>query len=152
MVKKQSVSPERRVVYLSGCWDLFHVGHLWALQHARAMGDFLVVGCNTDEFVQSYKPDGPVIPYEYRCIILRTLPYVDAVVPHSSFSDTTGFGEYGVNIRAIGPDFGGFEEQRRCIEEHLANGIAVIQFPWRPGGKISTTIIKEKVKCLSGQK
>lgn len=136
-----------RVVYLSGCWDLFHAGHLWALEQADGMGDFLVIGVNTDEFVQSYK-EGPVIPYDQRVDIISAIEFVDAVVPHSSFLDTTGFEEYGVNIRAIGPDFGEQKEQGRCIEKHRANGIEVIRFPWYPGGEISTTMIKEKVKCL----
>ena len=111
------------------------------------MGDFLVVGVNTDELIRSYK-NGPVIPYEQRVDIISAIEFVDAVVPHSSFLDTTGFEEYSVNVRAIGPDFGKQAEQRRCIEEHQANGIEVIRFPWYPRGEISTTIIKEKVKCL----
>ena len=138
-----------RVVYISGCWDILHAGHLWALEQAKDMGDFLVVGVNTDECVRSYK-DAPVIPYDQRVAVISSLRFVDTVVPHSSFSDTTGFEEYGVSVRAVGPDFGEFEEQRRCIEEHLANGIEVIRLPWYTGGKLSSTEIKERIKCLTG--
>lgn len=155
MAKEQSVGA--RVVYISGCWDLFHVGHLWALQHARAMGDFLVAGCNTDEYARSYRSSGPVIPYEQRRAILEALPCVDAVVPHSSTKDTTGFEEYGVSVRAFGPDYSDpyknvVDEERTAAEREVLleteqAGIEVRHIPWAPE-EISTTKIKEKVKCL----
>ncbi len=151
MAKEQSKGATKRVVYISGCWDLFHIGHLWALEQARDMGDFLVVGVNTDELIRSYK-NGPVIPYEQRVDIISAIEFVDAVVPHSSFLDTTGFEKYGVNIRAIGPDFGKYEGQRRSLEKKLPGGARLIQFSWYSGEEVSTTMIKEKVRCLTGQK
>lgn len=159
MAKEQSVGSKRRVVYISGCWDLFHVGHLWALQHARAMGDFLVVGCNTDEFMRSYKPAAPVCSYAQRRAILEALPCVDAIVSHSSIKDTTGFEEYGVNVRAFGPDYSDPYKnivqaertvaEREVLLETERAGIEVRHIPWAPE-EISTTKIKEKVKCLTG--
>lgn len=136
----------RRVVYISGCWDLIHVGHLWALEQARDMGGFLVVGVNTDELVLSYKGRLPTIPYQQRAAVISAMEFVDAVVPHSSLEDTIGFKEYGVNIRAIGPDYGKQEGQRRCIAEHKASGIEVIRFSWCPEEGISSTKIKEGIK------
>jgi len=134
-------------VYISGCWDLLHVGHLWALEQARAMGDFLVVGVNTDDLILSYKGHLPTIPYHQRIAVISAIEFVDAVVKHSSLSDVTGFEEYGVSVRAIGPDYGEQEEHRRCIAEHRENGIEVIRFSWYPKEEISTTKIKEGIRC-----
>lgn len=137
-----------KVVFISGVWDILHVGHLWALEQARDMGDFLIVGVCTDEFAYLIK-GVPTIPYEQRVAIISSIEFVDGVVPHTSYSDTTCFGEYGVNVRAVSPVFGeDIEDQRRCIREHKANGIEVIRFPWYPGEEISSTRIKEKIKCL----
>ena len=66
-------------VYTTGVFDLFHVGHLEALQKAKALGDYLLVGVLTDEDAASYKRI-PVIPYEQRCRILASIDSVDEVI------------------------------------------------------------------------
>jgi rfaE bifunctional protein nucleotidyltransferase chain/domain len=71
----------RRVVFTNGCFDLLHPGHIQLLEAARAMGDALVVGLNSDESVRSLKgPSRPVIPQQERAEILANLECVDAVV------------------------------------------------------------------------
>jgi cytidyltransferase-like protein len=66
-------------IYTSGVFDLFHAGHLEALQKAKALGDYLLVGVATDEDAASYKRT-PVIPYAQRCQILASINSVDAVI------------------------------------------------------------------------
>lgn len=71
----------RRVVFTNGCFDLLHPGHIQLLEAARAMGDALVVGLNSDESVRSLKgASRPVIPQQERAEILANLECVDAVV------------------------------------------------------------------------
>jgi rfaE bifunctional protein nucleotidyltransferase chain/domain len=71
----------RRVVFTNGCFDLLHPGHIQLLEAARAMGDALVVGLNSDESVRSLKgASRPVIPEQERAEILANLECVDAVV------------------------------------------------------------------------
>jgi D-beta-D-heptose 7-phosphate kinase/D-beta-D-heptose 1-phosphate adenosyltransferase len=71
----------KRVVFTNGCFDLLHPGHIRSLETARALGDVLVVGINSDESVRVLKgPSRPVIPAEERAEILASLECVDAVL------------------------------------------------------------------------
>lgn len=70
-----------RVVFTNGCFDLLHVGHVRYLNAARALGDHLVVGLNSDASVRRLKgPGRPVTPEPERAEILCALAAVDAVV------------------------------------------------------------------------
>jgi D-beta-D-heptose 7-phosphate kinase / D-beta-D-heptose 1-phosphate adenosyltransferase len=69
-----------RIVFTNGCFDLLHVGHIHYLQHARALGDRLVVGLNDDASVRQLKGTGrPVISQAERARILAALACVDYV-------------------------------------------------------------------------
>jgi D-beta-D-heptose 7-phosphate kinase/D-beta-D-heptose 1-phosphate adenosyltransferase len=71
----------KRVVFTNGCFDLLHPGHIASLEKARALGDALIVGINSDESVRALKgPGRPVIPAEERAEILASLECVDAVL------------------------------------------------------------------------
>ena len=121
------------------------MGHIRVLERARAIGDFLVVGVNTDRFLRTYKPE-PVVGFEERRIVVAALRVVDAVVPHDGFGDLTGFDEYGVQIRAVGPEFGLYEEQRVCRARLVQRGIKIVVLPRTEG--VSAQMIKEKIICL----
>jgi rfaE bifunctional protein nucleotidyltransferase chain/domain len=71
----------RRVVLANGCFDLLHVGHVRYLEGARALGDLLIVGVNSDASVRRLKgPGRPLMPVEERVEILAALRAVDHVV------------------------------------------------------------------------
>ena len=70
-----------RVVLTNGCFDLLHVGHVRYLQAARRLGDFLVVGLNSDASVRALKgPARPIVPAAERAEVVAALGCVDAVV------------------------------------------------------------------------
>lgn len=74
-------SAGRRVVFTNGCFDLLHAGHVRLLEAARAQGDLLVVGLNSDASVRRLKgPSRPVLPEGERAEALRALEAVDRVV------------------------------------------------------------------------
>jgi len=74
-----------RVVFTNGCFDVLHAGHLQYLAWARAQGDALILGLNSDDSVRRLKGDKrPIVPFEERAVLLSALRSVDAVV---------GFGE-----------------------------------------------------------
>jgi D-beta-D-heptose 7-phosphate kinase/D-beta-D-heptose 1-phosphate adenosyltransferase len=71
----------RRVVFTNGCFDLLHVGHVDLLRQARALGDLLVVGLNTDSSIRGLKgARRPLIPQHERANLIAALDSVDAVV------------------------------------------------------------------------
>ncbi len=71
----------QRIILANGCFDLLHVGHLRYLQAARALGDVLFVGINSDAAVQRLKGVGrPLMPARERAEILASLRSVDHVV------------------------------------------------------------------------
>jgi D-beta-D-heptose 7-phosphate kinase/D-beta-D-heptose 1-phosphate adenosyltransferase len=71
---------DHRLVFTNGCFDILHRGHVEYLYQARAMGDALVVGVNTDASVERLKgPGRPVVPQNDRALIVAALESVDAV-------------------------------------------------------------------------
>ncbi len=70
----------RRVVFTNGCFDILHAGHVSYLNAARAMGDVLVVGLNSDDSVRRLKgPTRPLNSQDDRALVLDALRAVDAV-------------------------------------------------------------------------
>lgn len=82
LVAQRSVKAGLRLVFTNGAFDLLHIGHVRYLQAARALGDLLIVGLNSDASVKSYKdPRRPIIPGAERAELLAALQCVDYVVP-----------------------------------------------------------------------
>jgi len=94
----------KKVIYVTGTFDLFHAGHLGLLQRAKALGDFLVVGVNTDEYVASYKPYKPVISHRQRRTIIEELKCVDAVCSRPTTIAFEMFKKYGPGTRVVGKE------------------------------------------------
>jgi len=71
----------KKVIFTNGCFDLLHSGHVQLLAQARALGDYLILGLNSDASVRKLKgPTRPVNNEIDRARILAQLPYIDAVV------------------------------------------------------------------------
>ena len=88
-----------KIVLANGCFDLFHVGHIRYLAGAKELGDFLIVGINSDKQVRKLKGENrPFMPENERAEIVSALCFVDFV---------TIFDEPTVEelIRAVHPDF-----------------------------------------------
>jgi len=70
----------KRVVFTNGCFDILHVGHVRYLTAARAKGDILVLGLNSDVSVRSIKPDNrPIVNQDQRAEVLAGLTCVDYI-------------------------------------------------------------------------
>jgi D-beta-D-heptose 7-phosphate kinase/D-beta-D-heptose 1-phosphate adenosyltransferase len=71
---------KKRIVFTNGCFDLLHIGHIRYLEEAKALGDILVVGVNSDSSVRRLKgPQRPITPLEERMEVLSSLECVDYV-------------------------------------------------------------------------
>jgi D-beta-D-heptose 7-phosphate kinase/D-beta-D-heptose 1-phosphate adenosyltransferase len=88
----------RRVVFTNGCFDILHRGHIAYLNRAKALGDVLIVGLNSDASVSRLKgPERPINSLDDRAQVLAALSAVDHIVP---FDDDTPIDL----IRIVKPD------------------------------------------------
>jgi glycerol-3-phosphate cytidylyltransferase len=94
------------IVYTVGTFDLLHVGHLALLNHCKTLGDVLAVGVASDEVVNMYKPNVPVVPLEQRVEMLQALSCVDIVRPYHELEYVSGCIAVNVDIFVIGEDWG----------------------------------------------
>jgi rfaE bifunctional protein nucleotidyltransferase chain/domain len=72
---------KKKIVFTNGCFDIIHAGHVDYLEKAKALGDVLIVGLNSDDSVRRLKgKDRPVNPQKYRKRVLEGLKAVDLVI------------------------------------------------------------------------
>jgi rfaE bifunctional protein nucleotidyltransferase chain/domain len=70
-----------QLVFTNGCFDILHRGHIDYLAKAKALGDILIIGLNTDDSVSRLKgPNRPVNSQEARAMVLASLCFVDAII------------------------------------------------------------------------
>jgi len=133
--------------YTSGVYDLFHIGHLNLLKNAKGMCDRLVVGVTTDD-LSLYKGKKPLIPFEDRLEIVRSVRYVDAVVPQDTMDKVLMCKKIKASILFVGDDW--YKTPKwEDIELQLKEiGVLVTYFPYTKG--ISSTKITEVLKNSRG--
>ena len=86
------------VVYISGTWDPFHIGHLNVIQVAAGLGDILVIGVATDDYLREFKDREPFSPFCDRARILSELRSVDFVIPYHGMEDMIPIDLFNVDI------------------------------------------------------
>jgi rfaE bifunctional protein nucleotidyltransferase chain/domain len=134
----------KRVVFTNGCFDLLHPGHIRTFEAARAMGDFLVIGLNSDDSVRTLKGLGrPVIPQDERAEILASLESVDAVVIFDELTPQRVIAALLPDVLVKGGDWPGNQIVGR--EEVEAAGGKVVLIDVVPG--YSTTEILNKIRA-----
>ncbi|MDD6318461.1 MAG: adenylyltransferase/cytidyltransferase family protein [Succinatimonas hippei] len=126
----------KRVVYTSGTFDMLHVNHLKMIQYARALGDLLIVGVNTDELVASYK-SAPIIPFEQRIELIKALKWPDIVIPQKSLDHTDKVKKLNIDVFVIGDDWAGKYDYLKDL------GVDVVYFPYGDG--ISSSKLKREI-------
>lgn len=133
----------RRIVFTNGCFDLLHPGHIGSLEQARALGDALVVGLNSDASVRQLKGSGrPVLPERERAEILAGLESVDAVVIFDEPTPREVIARLLPDVLVKGGDWPGHQIVGR--EEVEAAGGRVVSVPVVAG--YSTTEILRKIR------
>jgi len=137
-------NPKTKVVFTNGVFDLLHVGHTRYLKQARALGELLVVGVNSDSSVRSLGKgdDRPITPEEERAELLSSLAFVDAVVIFREDTPEQLIERLLPDILVKGADWEGRENPgQRFIE---ARGGCMKFIPFETGH--STTNLLDKLK------
>lgn len=130
----------KKIVFTNGCFDLIHVGHVRYLNEAKAMGDILVIGLNSDSSVSSIKPGRPVTPENQRAEVLAALETVDYVILFSEDTPYELIKEVQPDILVKGADW----KKEDIVGNDLVKEVRTIQFV----EGISTSGIIEKIRKL----
>ena len=131
------------LVYTVGTFDLLHVGHLALLEYCKTLGDVVAVGVASDDVVNLYKPDVPVIPLNQRLAMLAALRCVDIVRPYHELEYVSGCKDLNADIFVIGEDWGR-KTHTLEVESYLkAAGKQIVQVRYNPQN--SSTRIKQRV-------
>lgn len=119
-----------RIGYAAGAFDLFHVGHLNILKHAKSQCDYLIAGVVADEILEQSKGRLPVIPLAERLEIVRNITYVDKVYPEVLPDKLQVWEELRFTVFFKGDDWRGTPEGIRLERAFGEVGVEVIYFPY----------------------
>jgi glycerol-3-phosphate cytidylyltransferase len=122
-------------MYTSGCFDIFHYGHLNILKRSKQMCDFLIVGVSTDELIEKEKGNRPVIPFEERLRVIESISYVDKVIPQVDKNKQRIVDLHNIDAISVGDDWKGRFPKTTCPVEYL---------PYTKS--VSSTILKNTLK------
>lgn len=135
------------VVFTNGCFDLLHRGHVHILRQAKAGGDILIVGINSDRSVHSIKgPKRPILPQTDRIELIAAMEMVDYVIVYDEPDPYNLIAAIKPNLLAKGGDWSAEKIIGADIVERDGGRVAVI--PYLPGN--STTEIIERIRNLNG--
>jgi len=132
--------PRLKIGFLSGTFDLFHIGHLNLLRRAKQYCDYLIVGVHPPGSSHKNKPT--FIPLEERMEILRAIKYVDEVVVTLDEDDDM-YELIPFDFLFVGSDYKGTERFNRYEAKLCPQGVQIIYFPYTQG--TSSTQLREAI-------
>lgn len=124
-------------MYTSGCFDIFHYGHLNILVRSKKLCDHLIVGVSTDELIEKEKGRRPIIPYNERVKVVQSIGLVDEVIPQKDKNKQKIVDRYGIDAISVGDDWRGRYPKVSCAMEY---------FEYTPN--VSSTILKGALKLM----
>lgn len=134
--------PGVRIVFTNGCFDIMHVGHVRYLEEARGLGDWLIVGVNTDASVRGIKGLlRPIVGEQDRLEVVAALQCVDYVVPFDTPDPLPLIRVVRPHVLVKGADWQ--EDQIIGADEVRADGGVVARIALTPGK--STTGLIERI-------
>jgi rfaE bifunctional protein nucleotidyltransferase chain/domain len=138
----------RKIVTTNGAFDILHVGHAKALQAAKALGDVLIVGLNSDSSVKQYKSDKrPVIGENDRAEMLAALSCVDYVAIFSEADPRSFLELVKPHIHTKSGDYNAEKMIETPTVRRSGGEVRIMPFV---AGK-STTGIIERIREVYGQ-
>ncbi len=134
----------QRVVFANGCFDIMHGGHVSYLNDARAEGDVLIVGVNSDASERAIKGEGrPVMPGLERAELLAAMEAVDRVVIFEEPTAEACLREIRPDVHAKGTDYSAETVPEREIAAELGIRVAITGAPKQNASKLIMRQIRE---------
>ena len=121
---------DRRIAYVPGVFDMFHIGHLNILRNARLHCDRLIAGVVSDEMAERAKGQLPVVPLAERLEIVRSVRYVDEAVVESVPGKVEMWRQLRFDVIIKGDDWRG-TPKGLALERTMADvGVEVAYLPY----------------------
>jgi glycerol-3-phosphate cytidylyltransferase len=137
-----------RVGYAPGAYDLFHIGHLNILRHAKSHCDYLVAGVVSDEMVARAKGRSPMIPLVERLEIVRSVKYVDAAFVETVPDKVDTWKQVRFDVLFKGDDWRGTPKGDKLERDFAAVGVDIVYFPYTV--HTSSTQLRRALDVLTG--
>jgi rfaE bifunctional protein nucleotidyltransferase chain/domain len=120
----------RKIVFANGIFDLLHVGHVRYLKAARAEGDILIVGINSDASARKLKGEGrPIITERARAALVAALADVDYVIVFDELDVNSLLREFQPDVHAKGTDYTAETVPERELAALLGIRVAIVGDP-----------------------
>lgn len=138
--------PRGRVGYVPGVFDMFHIGHLNILRHAREHCDHLIAGVVSDERALAAKGQAPVVPLAERLDIVASCRLVDQAVVEAAPSKVEMWQDLGFDVIFKGDDWRGTTKGRELETTFSVLGVRVVYFPYTV--TTSSTLLRDALQRL----
>jgi glycerol-3-phosphate cytidylyltransferase len=138
-----------RVGYAPGAYDLFHVGHLNLLRHARAHCDRLIAGVVADDVLAITKGQRPVIPLAERLEIVRHIDLVDDVYVETQPDKLLTWQDLHFDVIFKGDDWRGAAKGVKLERDFATVGVEVVYFPYTV--HTSSTALRRALEALDDE-
>ncbi|WP_236262901.1 adenylyltransferase/cytidyltransferase family protein [Aggregatimonas sangjinii] len=138
-IAKIEKSSKYNRMYTSGCFDIFHYGHLNILVKSKELCNYLIVGVSTDELIEKEKGKRPIIPFEERVKVVQSIGLVDEVIAQTDKNKQRIVDEYRIDAISVGSDWKGKYPKVSCAMEY---------FDYTKN--VSSTILREALKLNQG--
>lgn len=129
-----------KIGYTQGVYDMFHIGHLNLINHAKEYCEYLIVGVNADELVEAYKHKLPVIHQEERRIIVANIKAVDECIIVHTLDKNEIWQEHRFDAIFIGDDWKGNPRWEQTRVDLAKVGADVVFLPHTEG--VSSTMLR----------
>lgn len=136
------------VGYAPGAYDLFHIGHLNILKHARKHCDFLIAGVVSDDMLEQVKGIRPFVPLAERLEIVRSMRYVDQAYAEEVPDKLDTWRDLRFDVLFKGDDWRGTPKGDRLEADFAAVGVEVVYFPYTV--HTSSTRLRRALDAISG--
>lgn len=132
--------------YASGAFDMFHIGHLNLLRRASLMCDYLLVGVILDETYTEVRGKPPMVPFEERLAIVRSIKFVDAAVGDPFHDKMKTWAMYRFDVLIKGDDWKDTPKAAGLLGALQEHGIPVAFVPYTQ--HTSSTRLRQRIAEL----
>lgn len=133
-----------KIGYTQGAYDLFHIGHLNLINHAKEQCDYLIVGVNSDELVDTYKHKQTIVHENERAEIVRNIKAVDECIIVDTLDKQYSYQLYHYDVIFIGDDWKGNERWRETEVLFKSMGVEVVYLPHTDG--VSSSLLRKEIE------